>query len=1149
MKSVFVSSTFRDMQAERDVLAHKVIPQLNVYAREFGENIRFVDLRWGVNTAELESDEGSKKVLKVCLDEIDNTRPYMIILIGERYGWIPPVEMIKTAAESKNHSLYDYEKSVTELEIEYGALAEKGQLEQCLFYFREPLERDQIPSEAQGAYMEADALLEAKLSALKEKIKAAGASVKSYRCAWNAENGELSVPESFAEMVQKDVAGLFERDFEKQRGLSWQEREEISARLFAEQKAAQFAGRYPVLESIKEAVCAKETRLYILSGEAGSGKSTMMAKLLSELGQQNETFFFSCGNSRASQTGFDMLKQAVYKLERLLGVEKSFGDREPGEEGEQAELSGQNKPEEWTKKFREYACLYAQTVRKPLYLLFDALDQLTKSELVEKFSWLPSSLPQGVTVVVSCLNSFTLPTFFPLQNESKIEHLSTLSSGEIPQIIESIVRFHGKELSDVVAESIANLPGCENPLYISMALQRLLMLDSDDFADIAAGGNDMDAINAFMLNLIAGFPATAEDMAVLVLGEATERVDERFCYYLVILLAFSRRGLRETDLEGIFTMWDERFSRVDLSLFTNYLSNFFLRRDDGRLDFTHRVIREGILNRADDNAFNTVILEHFKSLDAEDGVRLSEIVWHAYMADDKDFLSDYIEDIKENMSAAAMMAASELHDIALHNPEWVQELIQYAILEKECDHFVNFINFDFFRTFIPSRAEYGILAPVMDACTEAFWERFVNCPMPQNERILATGFVITGHIYKILGKHEEAMILQEKALQINERLDKWTNTPESLLDLSISYDRVAGVYKTKGQYEDALSMYEKSLKIRKHLAEEQNTLDSLRHLSIAYNNMGDIYKTFSRYEEAFDVYEEALRINERLQEERNTPESLLHLSISYSRVGSIYKIRGNYSESLGMYDKALQICERLAEELNTPESHQNLSVSYNKVGDIYKIGGKQREALNVYEKALRINERLAEELNTPESLQDLSSGYTRVGDIYIDLSKNEEALNVYEKALRINERLQEERNTPESLQDLSFSYTKMGGIYIALSKNEEALSMFEKSLQIDKRIVEAQSTPESLRDLSIAYCNVGDVYKSSGKNEEALDMYEKSFMIMDRLAEERNTPESSRDLSIICYKMGGICKALGRHEEAQAMRKKADEIEKSLKQN
>ena len=91
-----------------------------------------------MNTEDLENEEGSQKVLSVCLDEIDRCRSYMLVILGERYGWIPEPETMLTV-EKKREGLdpNDLEKSVTALEIEYGALHSREQLSHTLFYFRE----------------------------------------------------------------------------------------------------------------------------------------------------------------------------------------------------------------------------------------------------------------------------------------------------------------------------------------------------------------------------------------------------------------------------------------------------------------------------------------------------------------------------------------------------------------------------------------------------------------------------------------------------------------------------------------------------------------------------------------------------------------------------------------------------------------------------------------------------------------------------------------------------------------------------------------------------------------------------------------------------------------------------------------------------
>ena len=84
MLKFFISSTFRDMMRERDMLRNNVFPVLNQDAHTFGETISFCDLRWGVDTKDLDEYESSKHVIQTCLNEIDKSQ-YMIVFLGSRF--------------------------------------------------------------------------------------------------------------------------------------------------------------------------------------------------------------------------------------------------------------------------------------------------------------------------------------------------------------------------------------------------------------------------------------------------------------------------------------------------------------------------------------------------------------------------------------------------------------------------------------------------------------------------------------------------------------------------------------------------------------------------------------------------------------------------------------------------------------------------------------------------------------------------------------------------------------------------------------------------------------------------------------------------------------------------------------------------------
>ena len=109
---VFISSTFRDMQEEREELVKRIFPQLRRLCESRGVTWGEVDLRWGV------PDEAKAEgtVLPLCLQEIEHCRPYFIGLLGERHGWVPeeiPESLFETQPWLREH----LHQSVTALEI------------------------------------------------------------------------------------------------------------------------------------------------------------------------------------------------------------------------------------------------------------------------------------------------------------------------------------------------------------------------------------------------------------------------------------------------------------------------------------------------------------------------------------------------------------------------------------------------------------------------------------------------------------------------------------------------------------------------------------------------------------------------------------------------------------------------------------------------------------------------------------------------------------------------------------------------------------------------------------------------------------------------------------------------------------------------
>ena len=135
---VFISSTFRDMQAERDHLVRFVFPRLREELLRRRIHLVDVDLRWGVT-----SDQDA---FELCMDEIDRCKPRFLCMLGGRYGWVPPARA--GSAGTAN--------SITASEIHYAALDKLDAPAFRYLYFRDPLSHARFPIPHATDYREAD---------------------------------------------------------------------------------------------------------------------------------------------------------------------------------------------------------------------------------------------------------------------------------------------------------------------------------------------------------------------------------------------------------------------------------------------------------------------------------------------------------------------------------------------------------------------------------------------------------------------------------------------------------------------------------------------------------------------------------------------------------------------------------------------------------------------------------------------------------------------------------------------------------------------------------------------------------------------------------------------------------------------------------
>ena len=388
-RSVFISSTFADMQAERDHLRSHVFPALEEHLRARRRHLEWVDLRLGVATASLEDGQQREmQVLKVCLAEVRRCRPFLIVLLGDRYGWVPPAERITAAAREEGFSGDIVGRSVTDLEIRFGILDDPEQQPRSFFYFREPLPYTAMPPALAALYSDAHgsdpgaAERSRRLAGLKQEIETRLPDrVRRYAVGWDGERHGVNSLDAWGRSVVDDILSELDQDTAlaaAEAEVSWQQAERNALDDYIEDRARDFVGRTPILSRLEGLATAPAQPGaawgLCLTGEAGSGKSAIFGELHRRLKSHNTIVLaHAAGASPRATSVDDMLRRWIEETGAALGTDPGLADNADPD----------------TIEATFHALLGRLAEQHRVVVLVDALDQFEATTRARFMTWLP----------------------------------------------------------------------------------------------------------------------------------------------------------------------------------------------------------------------------------------------------------------------------------------------------------------------------------------------------------------------------------------------------------------------------------------------------------------------------------------------------------------------------------------------------------------------------------------------------------------------------------------------------------------------------------------------------------------------------------------------------------------------------------------
>ncbi len=1061
---VFISSTFRDMQAERDALNRWVFPALEARLRERCCRLEPIDLRVGVDTTEAGSErEREQQILKVCLQEIDRSRPFLMVLLGDRYGWVPDEDRIRAAAGEADFTTDTQGRSVTSLEIEYGMLHKNPeQRRRSILLLREPLPYDSMGAEAAvfsdahatdpGAPARARHLTEMKRRLIADPLLAA--HIHRYSLGWDEAAKRPRGLEAWARMVEEAFWQQLDEEtaaFAREPDPTWQEQERFNLEEFTERLDGCFAGREALVNEAVEFLLgaggetqAPESRGQIrcATAESGAGKSAFFARNYWRLRRRLEKMPAASRPILLAEAG-----GISSRAGRLYWLLRRWTGELAAEVGVRADLPEELKVQELEGRFAEMLSYAVQ--QRPVILMADALNQFERTDRMAGLSWLPDPLPPNVRLLATAISG---PESERLARRGgRVVPLPAFSASEIVDVAKAVyARYHRTPNPEVIRQLAAierpdGQAAAGNALWLSLALELLNLLDADDFAEAERDieGSAVEKLHRLVLKRCGALPGTMEGLYAdfLKLAEkAAGRVEVR-CF--ASLIALSRAGWREEDLEPMLPgaaqvlfpgqqppTWDP----LRFAVFRRFFRAHMVPRGEFRqLDFTHASLRSAIRAQlhgmwkpgaADPiPALHAAIADQLETTLKDDPRRPDETMWQCLEAREPRRFNNFSFIVGADHD---LLISLLLEDYQSGNTQLLEYVLSPQVRESMCFAEGNALPLRILDDLRIALGRYDGRHAQMNALQDMKWmfsQRYQsNSEDTYNGTILLRICNELADIYQNYGPITDAINTTKEAITILNSL--MASSPSGRVYIGIlgeSKNRISQFLHEAGDDFLALEYLHESMSssqkgVLMPFGEAMKNPGILCHsvessiwnsVATNYSLQGEICAESMQFGKAFEAYSKAIEILEGLGGCHPPRIQVIRdLSLIYGRVGELYHQVKQETRSLSYFQKAIAIARQLHEfEPKSAVYACDLARIYSAVGECHADSGHYCEAKEMLSLAIALEEELyARDTQFAEYSRVLLRSYGRMAKT-AKVARDDDALAWLNKMAKLSDTL------------------------------------------------------------------------------------------------------------------------------------------------
>lgn len=921
---VFLSSTFRDMDAERHYLVTRVFPEIRQICYQRMVNFSEIDLLWGIT----EEAAHNGRTVQICLEEIERCRslgipPFFIGFLGERYGWVPQAEDLAAYWQQSPdqryagpiHAALQENISVTELEIRFAFLApppdvappSSAATARVQMFLRDPaLTAAMANADAQDIWFDRlpdgtpDSTRTAQLAALKQRLRE--------QCPQTlAIDGYHSV-EQFGEAVKAYLLDAIDTLYPVETMPDhWQQRSHEHAQFAAVRRRAYVpltAFRQQLVIELNQGWMAISPVPWLITASSGMGKSAFLADLESTLGEKNRPAPMPWDDDYVPLEISERLSQDDnYRVfSHYIGADgdttlENWRNRlfwHFADEGESTEPAS-NDDRAW-QQVLERLKRFRERESATLVLILDAINQFAQPELaihrLHQLEW-----PGRVLLVMT--GTPEVQSFIEQQNISwKCHPLPALAQEEREALCQASLSLVSKSLSVALTGQLITAPACNNPLFMRLVLEELCL-----HARHEALPERLDA-------LLACTEPGALFTSVLQASDSDFSLP-KLVTRAACAIAAARRGLTHGELSRILAIYPAL--KVPDSELVPLLARLapYCQNSDGRLRLLHGTLATALQSNEEMEDCRDRILAVIKD---SSGFALAERTWQWLSLGEID---PVIRELSE------VMAVIRLHDI---DPALLHTVWQLSgIYEGK--------RFDprFEQTFEWTAPAPAVLQNHLPAVLSIFtWLRQARAEKAATQLAEMiqptvdddnTPTELKAHFYNTLSvlaqKTHNPALAKASMEQVLENL--FNPGEAGMKMLAVTMSNMAQQLNAAGKTERALELYQKA---------KVAAMQPPRDPAVLANIIMQIAQIKARSDNAAETEQHLQEAVTLIEQMPPTPQRQIMLSSFYQELATVYLMEKDFARAAGLYDRAIAAVQTIyrsdASEIRKLEENRDL---------------------------------------------------------------------------------------------------------------------------------------------------------------------------------------------------------------------------------